>query len=244
MMNRMLKIIAVIIFLIIGFKVLQFFGGQWLLNQENNNSRLNKEKSKLNCEQLPVHCAVRDKNYIQLKSILPGDPFLETLDGWAHTPLYLAIREIDDAAVEILLTKGANPNVYDEHGTPALLTAVSIKYVGTAQNLSMYSIAESLLKHGAQPDIEVTDKNRFTFFPIFIPLGSCVSSNDLKFVLLLLKYGANVDKKSSNEKFENKVSIYEMAKGNSNVSHEINRLLEERHNPAFKRDSPRSGRAP
>ena len=221
-MKRVLTIVATVIFLIVvGAFLLKHVVSQRYLAKENSNFEQSKEKSKLNCDQLPIHCAIRDKNLALLNGVTLGDRRIETLDGWSHTPLYFAITLSDKEAVEILLSKGANSNVYDEQGTPALLYAVETKH---------YEIAESLLKHGAQVDIEVTDETKISPFPLFIPLGYCVSNNDLKCVLLLLEHGADVDRKSSIEATVKKFSIYEMAEGNSNVSDEIKRLLEKRHN--------------
>jgi hypothetical protein len=233
-MNRMLKIISVIIFLIIAFKVLQFFGSQSYLNKENHNRRVNEEKSKLNCHLLPIHCAIRDKNYAQLNSIIPGDQNIESLDGFSRTPLHFAIAwGSDQEAVKILLSKGANPNVYDDNGNPPLLGSVMLK---------RYEITEDLLRHGAQRGIEITGKTVFGM-PEMTPFDYCVLHNDLKCVLLFLQYGINVDWKNQNVADGTRnLSVYEMAKGNSNVSAEIKQLIEERHNPAFKRDAAKARR--
>jgi hypothetical protein len=57
--------------------------------------------------------------------------------------------------------------------------------------MKQYEIAEELLNAGASVDIEGTDKNKIS------PPGYCVAYNDLKCVVLLLQFGANVDRKST-----------------------------------------------
>ena len=229
MMKRVLTIVvAVIVLSAIVLFSLKYYGSQWYLAQENSNFKLLREKSKLNCDQLPIHCAIRDKNYALLKDVTPGDPHIESLNGWTRTALYYAITQGDKESVDILLEKKANPNVYDEHGEPALLYAVKMK---------MYEVTENLLKHGAQVDIEDIDKTMPSRFPILSPLWSCITSHDKKCVMLLLKYGANVDWHTSRDVTGKKYSIYEAAKGYGNMNEEIMRLIEEKHNLSFKRDA-------
>ena len=187
MMKRMLVVIAAVVVLIgVGVSALKYFGSQWYLSQENRNFELIRGKLKLNCNELPIHCAVRDKNRALLNGIARGDDRIESLNGWGYTPLYFAITLAGKDAVEMLLNKGANPNVFDEYGTPALLASVERK---------LYEVAENLLEHGALVDVEVSDMTKISQFPLFSPLGYCVTNNDLKCVVLLLKHGANVDKK-------------------------------------------------
>jgi hypothetical protein len=197
---------------------LQYLGSQRYLAKENRNF----EKSKLNCIQLPIHCAIRDKDWPLLNGIVLGDPQIESLDGWLHTPLYFAITfGADKEAVEILLNKGANPNVYDEQGVPALYYAIEDALLRNVD----FDVAETLLKHGAQIDIEVKEDDSRFLFPAHSPLGLCISRRSTKCVSLLLSYGANVDWKVGK-----KYSVYETVKGESDVSNEIKILLEKAHN--------------
>lgn len=217
-MKRALKIVIVSIALItaVAFS-LQYLGSEWYASKVRHN----REKAQLDCNLLPLHCAVRDGNFVFLNSIVLGDPRIESLDGLGRPPLYFAITfRGSKEVVEILLSKGANPNVYDEDGISALYTAIEFKY---------YEIAESLLKHGAQVEVEEKGKNMPSLYPAYSPLWLCVSKNDIRCVSLLLKYGADVDWKTGKQ-----FSIYEMAKGSSNVSNEIKLLLEEKHNKQLK----------
>lgn len=222
MKRALIVIIVVAVVIGIGAAALKYFLGQWYSNQENRNSQLSAEKSKLDCNVLPMHCAIRDKNLSLLNSMQPNNSQIEAVDGMGRTPLYFAVDyTADKEAVEILLNKGANPNVYNDGGRPVLFSALVMK---------RYEIAKYLLKHGAQVDIEVTgESNIVGFYPLYIPLGFCVSNNDLECVSLLLDHGADVNKKSAIKSNGKNLSVYEMATSRSNVHQEIKRLLEERH---------------
>lgn len=222
MKRALIVIIVVAVVIGIGAAALKYYLGQQLLNQENLNFQLSREKSKLNCDVLPIHCAIRDKNFSLLNAIQPNNSQIEAVDGWGRTPLYFAVDySADKEAVDILLNKGANPNVYNDGGKPVLFSALEMK---------QYEIAKNLLKHGAQVDIEVTgESNIVGFYPLYIPLGFCVSNNDLECVSLLLDHGADVNKKSAIKSNRGNLSVYEMAVSDSIVHQEIKRLLEERH---------------
>jgi ankyrin repeat protein len=224
MKRVLIVIIAVTVLIGIGVAALKFFLSLRYEDKERRNYQLIREKSKLNCDELPIHCAVRDKDLALLNSLERGDGRIESLDGWFRTPLYLAITLADKEAVEILLGKGANPNVFDEYGRPALLASVE---------KNLYEVAEVLIKHGARVDIEVKG-----VYPLFSPLDYCVTNNDLRCVVLLLENGADADKNRSHQvivrnSFVKNISIYEMAMSNSNVSVEMKQLLEDRRNKTF-----------
>lgn len=195
--------------------IIKYIAGEWYLATENSNFAKNREKSKLDCGKLPIHCAIRDKNSSVLAGLKEHDPLLESRDGWSHTPLYYAIVHVDKEAVKILLRKKANPDARDENGSPALLTAVRMK---------RYDIAEALLKSGGFVDIEGADKDKIS------PIGFCVAYNDVKCVRLLLGYGADVDRKSSRHIAGRQYSVYEIGMKNSNVGPEIKSLLQKKHN--------------
>lgn len=219
--KRALVIIALIVVVLgIAVSALKYYLGQQLLNQENKNFQLMREKSKLDCSVLSIHCAIRDKNLSLLNAIQPNSPQLEAVDGWGRTPLYFAVDyAADKEAVDMLLNKGANPNIYNENGSPVLFSALEMK---------RYEIAKSLLNNGAYADMEVTGASNIVgFYPIYIPLGFCVANNDLGCVTLLLDHGADVDRKSAIKSNRGNLSVYEMAMSDSKVSAEIKHLLED-----------------
>lgn len=219
--KRALVIIALIVVVLgIAATVLKLYLSQRYEYQENQSLQLMREKSKLDCNVLSIHCAIRDKDLSLLNTIQPNSPQLEAIDGWGRTPLYFAVDyAADKEAVDILLNKGANPNIYNENGRPVLFSALEMK---------RYEIAKNLLKHGAYVDMEVTGASDIVgFYPIYIPLGFCVANNDLECVSLLLDHGADVNKKSANKSNRGNLSVYEMAMSRSNVSAEIKQLLED-----------------
>ena len=56
-MIRVLEIIAVVVVLLgIGVAALKLYVSQRYQDQENRNYQLIREKSKLNCNELPIHC--------------------------------------------------------------------------------------------------------------------------------------------------------------------------------------------
>lgn len=225
--KRALVIIALIVVVLgIAATVLKLYLSQRYEYQENLNSRLSAEKSKLDCNVLSIHCAIRDKNLSLLNAIQPNNPQLEAVDGMGRTPLYFAVDyAADKEAVDILLNKGANPNIYNENGSPVLFSALEMK---------RYEIAKTLLNNGAYADMEVTGPSNIVgFYPIYIPLGFCVANNDLECVSLLLDHGADVNRKSAVKSNGINLSVYEMAMSRSNVSAEIKQLLEEARNKAF-----------
>jgi len=218
--KRVLTIIALIVVVLgIAATVLKLYLSQRYEYQENQSLQLMREKSKLDCNVLPIHCAIRDKNFSLLNAIQPNSPQLEAVDGMGRTPLYFSVDySADKEAVDILLNKGANPNVYNEGGRPILFSALEMK---------RYEIAKSLLKNGAYADMEVTGASNIVgFYPIYIPLGFCVANNDLECVSLLLDHGADVNRKSAVKSNGTNLSVYEMAMSRSNVSAEIKQLLE------------------
>jgi len=183
--KRVLTIIALIVVVVgIGATVLKLYLSQRYAYQENLNSQLTREKSKLNCYELPLHCAVRDKNLALLNGVARGDALIESLDGWSRSPLYFAITLADKDAIAALLSKGANPNVFNEEGKSALLASIQMK---------QYEVAKMLLEHGAQVDVEVMAFTENSSLPLYSPLSYCVANNELKCVELLFDHGANID---------------------------------------------------
>ncbi len=224
--KRALVITSLIVVVIVtGVGTLKYLLGQWYLETENRNFQILREKSKLNCDDLPLHCAVRDKNLALLNAIQSNSSQIEATDGWGRTPLYFAAAYSDKEAVDILLNKRANPDVYDDRGSPVLFYSLEMK---------KYEIAKNLLEHGAQVDIEVKgESNTVSFYPLYIPLGFCVANNDLECVSLLLDYGADVDKKSAIRPSGENLSVYEMAMSNTNVNAKVRQLLKDRKNKIF-----------
>ncbi len=127
----------------------------------------------------PLHDAVKRNDLEGLKSVLDEMPdALDKQDDLGRTPLHWATEESQLDAAELLLEKGANPNIKASTGaTPLHL----------ASDSELMDMAALLTKHGA--DLDAVDENGWT------PLHFAAVRGQEELADLLLKEGADADVK-------------------------------------------------
>jgi ankyrin repeat protein len=91
------------------------------------------------------------------------------------SPLHVAVDTGDKNLVELILSKGANPNYASSYEIYPLSNAVSNRN---------YEIAEILLKHGANPNLLSYWREA--------PISTAAGNGDMKMVELLREYGAEL----------------------------------------------------
>ncbi|KAI1709836.1 ankyrin repeats (3 copies) domain-containing protein [Ditylenchus destructor] len=123
-----------------------------------------------------LHHAVVKRKLNEVKRLLGpeynGDIDKKTLNG--ETALSLAIKRGLSDIVEVLLVKGASPNMDDGEQVTPLLMAIQRENI---------VIAEKLLEHKADPNL-VLDKN-------LTPLGLAINRKNVRMVEILLKHNAD-----------------------------------------------------
>lgn len=96
----------------VGFSLLN----HWLLIEQH---KAYLKKSELNCEDLPYHCAIRDKKLEKLEWLQEKGYNLEKQDGWQRTPLVFAyFSQEKTESLNKLVSLGANVSVLDTTGYP------------------------------------------------------------------------------------------------------------------------------
>jgi hypothetical protein len=63
---------------------------------ENNYFEANRKKSLLDCEQLPLHCLIREGDEVGVNAYIQSKAKLELNDGWGQSALLWAIRNYVD----------------------------------------------------------------------------------------------------------------------------------------------------
>jgi ankyrin repeat protein len=102
--------------------------------------------SKNYADELPIHLAAREGQIEVIGYILDNSPIpvdVQTIDGW--TPFHYSVNNGYLAAVEFLISKGANINAIDKFGRTALHWAVRYNFK---------EIAEYLLESGIHYDLK------------------------------------------------------------------------------------------
>lgn len=147
------------------------------LHTENRNFENLRKKAELNCQTMPLHCAVRDGDAEGINQYIEGGGNLEIKDNLGQSALFWAIRNSKDPMVEVLLRGGLDPNTKDETGTSILYQTIAWQ---------KYDVADELLESGA--DIDGLNGVRY---PETI-LHWCVMNNRTECVKYLLDHGANI----------------------------------------------------
>ena len=141
------------------------------------------QKSELNCQVLPYHCALREGRISDLARIressarLKGLEALEAQDGWGNTPLLAGIHQPE--AARTLLSLGANPNAIGQDGAPPLALVL------TETSTPQLDIAQLLLSRGAEVNRLYGRGKKMTL------LNAAVTRKDEKVIEFLLSNGAN-----------------------------------------------------
>jgi ankyrin repeat protein len=120
-----------------------------------------------------------------------------------HTPLNFALAiDWDDeeliSLTELLLSKGADPNITDYHEFSALDCALLSRYKLNSPNQNR--LIELLLKNGANPNLQ---KSEYGFTPMHY---MCV--NDLDYYELFVQYGADINLKDDNGRTPLEISLF------------------------------------
>jgi len=151
-------------------------GERLYLDTENRNFEKIREKSNLDCDKVPVHCAIRDDDRVEVQKRIASGVDLEATDNWGATALFWAAMHDKARFVQMLLINGANPNVKDDSGS-VLLTRCVLS--------GKYEIAGLLLNHGAN----IEEKGGRDGL-LLTPLQHAIKSGDIKAVEWLIKHGA------------------------------------------------------
>ncbi len=92
---------------------------------ENKNFEKLRQKSKLDCATMPLHCAVQDDDFKAVAAYVAAGRDLELKDNWGRSALSWATQFKKRSMVSALLTAGANPEDRDEHGHTPFYWAVT-----------------------------------------------------------------------------------------------------------------------
>ncbi|KAI0847701.1 ankyrin [Daldinia vernicosa] len=124
----------------------------------------------------PVHEAVRRGGDL-IKALKESPDDIDVLDNTGNTPLHLALLRCDNAAMQILISQGANLNCFDIRGHTPLRLALL---------LLGYDQAQLLIDGGC--DINVVDYLRISALR---GVATSASKGSAKAVSLLLNHGVN-----------------------------------------------------
>lgn len=156
--------------------ILIYIFPQIYLYSENRNFEKMREKSKLDCDAMPLHCLLEKGNLDEISFYLQSEGPLELKDNWGQSALLWAILKNKGAFISTLLNNGADPNTKDENGMSILYQTIVWE---------KYEVATLLLKHGA--DINYLSGNDYSETIMHF----CVMNNRLNCVNYLLENGAN-----------------------------------------------------
>ncbi len=172
-------LIAFVVGLILIVLLVWYGGSQLYLWTENRNFAALRKKSALDCQSMPVHCAVRDKDLQRLRSLIDAGPkeSLNSVDGWNSTPLIYAVANSPTMVAPLLEAK-ADVNHVNEQGDDALAVALRFKN---------FEIAQALIDRGADPNLltGLTHAKRLN------RLGAAAIAKDHVLVEFLLRNGAS-----------------------------------------------------
>ena len=158
--------------------IVSYFGfSRWYLWNENQNFKLLRKKSELNCTTMPYHCAISRKKIEDIK-ILKEQLFdINSRDLWLQTALIFAVRN-NLPGTEELIKNGADVNLFDEHGESALSYSLRNKN---------FLIADFLIKNGADLNFKIqTGKKNMTL------LTEAISQKNTEVANYLVQKGADL----------------------------------------------------
>lgn len=193
--------------IVIGLMVLAYFAiPEIYLFTENRNFANLREKTKLNCLTMPLHCLVRDENNEEISKYINSGKNLELKDNWGRTALFFALWNAKPNIVSKLLVSGADANTKDENEESIFYQAIA---------WDMYDIADQLLESGANIDIFNGSQYSET------ALHYCVMKNKPECVKFLISRGANKNLKDSFG-----YTVYERVQMHSHLDKNIGKLFE------------------
>ena len=178
----------------------------WLyVHTENRNFANLRKKSELNCETMPLHCAVQDDDIEEINRYISNGGNLELKDHWGRSALFWALSKEKYHTVTLLLNAKADPNTKDENGISIFHQAVA---------WGKYDVADELLSKGA--DINAMNGSEYPE----TTLHYCVMKNKPECVIYLLEHGAN---KYLEDSFG--YTVFERVQTHDHISKEIGELL-------------------
>lgn len=192
-MKRTLKVLTLIAIgiLCIGIvSVIFIYGfGKWYLSTENKNFERGRQawdesQRNLNCDLLPIHCLVRDKNFESIQQVIDKGFAKDQQDVWGNNALFIvwkwAPKEKNRHSIELLLKAQVSPNICDKNGDCPLWQTM---------RSHDYEMARMLLEYGANPNIKVgyTSDKKLTL------LSEMVIQKDVSAAEFLVKHGASLD---------------------------------------------------
>lgn len=138
-----------------------------------------KQKSELNCNEVPFHCAIKNNKIEEIKILKQAGRSLEAKDGWGRTALFHAYySNINYEFINELLKHGADANQPDSNGEPLIRIALS-------SSPPNYKLADLLLLHGAQVNLLFGTAKKSTL------LNDAVIRKSHDLVNYLMNKGAN-----------------------------------------------------
>lgn len=176
-MKKTISVLLIISVIVISLFVLRECGSQIYLATENRNFEKIREKTKLNCDVIPLHCAIRDSNKTLFKELVDGGINLELEDNWGRSALYWAADyDIQYFTAELIML-GADINSKKTSGVPVIVSASGKGHLEIVR-LLIYSDAKL---------------NEINDWPgKSSALHRAVHSKNLELVELLLKNGADM----------------------------------------------------
>jgi uncharacterized protein len=138
-----------------------------------------KQKSELNCDTVPFHCAIRDNQIERIQILKAQGHDLESKDGWGRTALFHAYYSTGKRDYfKKLLEQGANANQTDESGYPIIQIVLF-------SNPIDLKIAELLIEFGADVNMLYGKHKKISL------LNDAVIRKNNELVNFLLAKGAN-----------------------------------------------------
>lgn len=163
--------------------------GRWYLYTENRNFERGKEawdesQRNLNCDILPIHCLVRDKNFDEIPGAIEKGFTRDAQDAWGNSALFIvwkwAPKEQVSHYSELLLKAGVGSDICDKNGDCPLWQSMRI---------GDFKKAELLLKYGANPNISVGNSSNKKMTLI----NEMITQKDIPAAEFLAKHGANLN---------------------------------------------------
>ena len=152
--------------------------------------KISKNKGKLyentcqpsNLKHTLLHKAARNNDVTEAKRLISGGAHLDVQDQTCLTPLHIAASENKREMVQLLLSKGANPNVTGSGGWAMPLTS--------AITINKIEIVRLLIENGADVNATTVNNNG-------TPLMHAVNFGRIPILKLLIANGADIKFKNS-----------------------------------------------
>jgi ankyrin repeat protein len=184
--KTLIVIACIASFAFIGVKLLSsLYKTAEVQNFKKLSAAWDKSQKEMDCQQLPVHCAIRDKSLGKVPLIIKKGFLKNALDDWGHTAVFYSLKYVPKEQLLImtksLLESGVDSNIPDKVGDYPLSFAIRTKN---------FELANLLLKHGANPNIRIGyGVKRMTL------LNELITQKDQNSAEFLVKNGADLKMK-------------------------------------------------